>query len=74
MDFERSCGLSSYSEKEEIMKKMTMWLGLVLFVSLIMTVGPAAAAGPAGISISGAVIPFVDGYAGSGYGGAFLRF
>ena len=50
------------------MKKIIRWLSLVLFVSFIVTVGPAAAAGQAGISISGAVIPFMDGYAGSGYG------
>ena len=50
------------------MEKIAKSIGWVLSAVLILAAPPVFAAGPVGISISGAVIPFDGGYAGSGYG------
>jgi len=50
------------------MKKMFKGIVLAGFAALIMTVAPVFAAGPYGISFSGAVAPFIGGDAGSGIG------
>jgi opacity protein-like surface antigen len=50
------------------MLKMVKCAALVSFAFLILTASPVFAAGSVGLSLSGSVVPFIDGDAGSGIG------
>lgn len=50
------------------MPKMVKCVALISFALLILMAFPAFAAGPVGLSISGSVIPIIEGDAGSGIG------